>query len=357
MITALKLIGLAVAGGIVLLVVGAFLLLWIARRFFRHALETDRVLPCRVTLEPEPKPQWRSAGVMTGFINDLRALGFRDVGSFQAPELGGMLLHAFYHPQEPAYAVVYDHKQIEPTIDVLRDFADGTSVAATNTEMGKTLDQRPTSKTYWLGKVSARQLFETVKSHPVTAQPISHPAAEFVAHFQRDYARGVNWRLKKGGVNRDEIRRTAEQNGQTLTEEQLTEAWELEREKYRRQLQEGCIAQYLDESQMPAGEWEKICNRAVALPETLELKEIVETLDAALVLDAEQRHQLEKLPISFGDNGIDIAQKLITENLASLGLVKLGEVTEPVLAWIVLAPDREQQPYPALKAVPAVSTA
>ena len=56
----------AVVGGIFLLVIGAVLLVWIIRRFFRRALEADRVLPCRVTLEPELKPQWRSAGAMTG---------------------------------------------------------------------------------------------------------------------------------------------------------------------------------------------------------------------------------------------------------------------------------------------------
>jgi hypothetical protein len=349
MITALKLIGLAVVGGIVLLVGGALLLLWIARRWFRRALAADRLIPCRVTLEPEVNPQWRSAGVATGFINELRALGFQDVGSFQVPELGGLLIHALYHPQDPAYAVVYDHQKVDPTMDISREFADGTSVTATNTTMGETLDRRPGTSGHWLGKVPARQLFEAIKTHPTNVAIASHSSTDFVAHFQKAYAESMNWRLKKGGVSRDEIRGQAEQNGQTLTDEQLTEVWEAEREKYRRQLQEGCIAQHLDDNKMPAAEWEKICDRAVALPETLELKEIVETLDTALTLDAEQRHQLEKLPASFGENGIDIAQKIVAENIAGLGLIKLGEVTEPVRAWIVLATDREQQ-YPAAKA-------
>jgi hypothetical protein len=352
--TVLKIILLVLLGGILLLAIGVALLIWLAKRFFRRAMAADQIIPCRATLEPEPNPQWRSAAAVNGFINELRAIGFQDIGSFQLPELGGLLIHALWHPQEPAYAVVYDHKRMEPTMDVLCRFTDDTSVTATNTNMGRSLDTRPGAKTHWLGKASARHLFDAVRNHPHTAPPCAHTPEEFVARFQRAYAESMDWRLKKGGVSRDEIRRQAEQDGHSLTDEQFNEAYEMQREQYRRQLQEGCIAQFLDKSKMPAVEWEKIHSRAVVIPETFELKEIIEILDGAtclLSLDTEQRHQLEKLPLHFGENGIDIARKLLAENVAGLGLVKVGEVTEPVPAWILLVPDSEHpHPLPPVKA-------
>src|SRR5687768_10511670 len=169
MITTLKLIALAVIGGVIVLVLGLGLLIWFVRRWLRRAIEADRVLPCRVTLEPETKPQWRNAGKVNKLIDELRALGFRDVGSFQVPELGGLLLHGLFHPQEPCYGLVYDHKEMGPTMEIEREFADHTSVNATNTAIAKTLDQRPDAKTHWLGDVPAQQLFDTVKTHIAAA--------------------------------------------------------------------------------------------------------------------------------------------------------------------------------------------
>lgn len=353
--TALKIILLVLLGGIVLLVIGAVLVIWLAKRFFKRAIAAQgQIIPARATLEPEPNPQWRSAAAVHGMIQELHALGFKDVGSFQCPELGGLLMHGLWHPQEPVYAVVYDHKQIAPTMDVLCRYTDDTSVTATNTEMGKSLDTRPGTKTHWLGNASAQQLLDAVRNHPHTAPPCPHPAEDFVWRFQRAYAESMNWRLKKGGVSRDEMRRQAKQDGMELNDEEFEGAYEMQREQYRRQLQEGCIAQFLDESKMPVTEWERIHHRAVVIPETFELKEIVESLESTLGLDEEQQHQLEKLPLQFGENGIDIARKLLAENTAGLNLYKLGEVTEPVPAWIVLLPDQDN---PIIPNLPAVKTA
>ena len=99
------------------------------------------------------------------------------------------------------------------------------------------------------------------------------------------------------------------------------------------------MAQYLDEQNLVAAEWERIQDRTFAIPETLELKEVVEVISTAMCLDDEQRHALEKVQTAFGETALNVAERILNANVGALGLRKLGEVKEPVPAVILLAPE------------------
>jgi hypothetical protein len=340
MIAALKLLGLAFLGGAILLVLGIAFLIWFVRRWFRRAIQQEEsIVPTRVSLTPEPQPQWKNGPQIESYAGQLREHGFSDNGAFQIPELRGLLISAFSHPERTLFAVIYDYQQMAPTVDVWRKFTDGTGVTATNTIIGEDLDQRPTAKTYRIADASVPQLLEAVTSHKNEASPVAHLPENFVSLFQESYLESATWRLQRGGVTKDEIRRHAVRKGTELTEEQLNEAWETQRRQYRRQVQEGCIAQFLDESKMSAAEWEKISDRVIVLAETYELVDIVESLDIHLFLDEEQRHVLEKSETTFGETGIHVAEKILSTNLAGLNLTKLGDVQLPVRALLVRVPD------------------
>jgi hypothetical protein len=335
------LLGLAFLGGAVLLVLGIALLIWFVRRWFRRAVQADEeaFIPTRVSLTPEPQPQWKNSPQIESYAGQLRQLGFSNIGTFQIPELRGLLISAFAHPDHTLFATVYDHQQIAPTVDVWRKFADGTGVTATNTIIGEDLDQRPNAKTYRIADASVRQLLEAVTSHKNEAPPAAHLPENFVSLFQESYFESTTWRLKRGGITKDEIRRHAARKGTELTEEQLNETWKSQRRQYRRQIHEACIAQFLDESKMSAAEWENISDRVIVAAETYELVDIVESLDTHLCLDEEQRHVLEKSETTFGETGIQVAEKILSANLAGLNLIKFGEVQLPVRALLFRVPD------------------
>ena len=109
------------------------------------------------------------------------------------------------------------------------------------------------------------------------------------------------------------------------------------------ELKRACLAQYLDEQQISPADWERIQGRAVVIPETLETDELIETLETALVctLDQEQRHALRQLRKHNAQTALDIVDEIVMGNVAALDLEKYGEVQEPVRAYVLLTPARE----------------
>jgi len=85
--TVLK-IALIVAVVVVLIILAAFA--WIIRIFQQAAKTASGIatLPCRVNLEPEANPQWHNAQAIQEYADQLKGLGFEEVGAFSIPEMG-----------------------------------------------------------------------------------------------------------------------------------------------------------------------------------------------------------------------------------------------------------------------------
>lgn len=333
----LKIIGVVAIVVVLALVFGA---MWLWRMFKGMAkTEAEGHPPCRITVEPEDNPVWRNEKQVLDYAAQLRAAGFEEIGVFTVPELSNLQFLGLIHPAEKFFGYVYDHPKVEPTFEIAADFADDSGLAGTNTTLGQDLEQRPGTFTIRKDGATVKEIFEMVRRHPKAPDRIEVKRENFVEDFKKGYARSMNWRLKKGGVSRDEIRRQALRDKQEMTQEQLEEVYTSIRESYVRRLQEGCIAQYLDERQLVASEWERVQDRTFAIPETLEVKEVIEGISNVMILDEEQRHALEKIQMLFGDTAINIADRILNENIGALGLRKVGEVQEPVPAVILMAPE------------------
>ncbi len=343
MLTLLKVFGIIGLAVFLLLIAGlVFLVRWL-RKVIQSGVEESHSPPCRIYPEPEPNPQWRSPDKINRYAAEFRALGFQDVGAFTIPQVDGLQMLAFVHVQERLYGVIYDHKKVPPTYDICCDFEDKSGLTATNSKAGSALDQRPGHPSLWLGDDRVAAVLEAVRKHPQPAPRVPVSAGQFLSAFTRSYAEGMNWRMKKGGVSRDEIRRHAEHRGMKLDDEALDAVYRSQRKAHVTELQRGCLAQYLDEQQIPAGEWERIRQRALVVPETLQADEVFEALEAAMPLDQEQRHTLKKLRKADCDTALDFIDSILKDNVAGLNLKKTGEVQEPVHAYIFLAPP---QPAP-----------
>lgn len=338
MLTALKI---AVAAVLIVVAVAA-LGLFLVTRWFRRAVkaeaEAGTTPPCRVNPEPEPNPEWKNRKQIEEWSAQLRALGFEDAGAFTIPEMAGLQMAGFCHSGERLMAVIYDHTKIAPSFDICFERPDTSEVTGTSTALGHELARRPESKRISMEKATVEQLYRAVVGEGTAADRVAVAPANFACDFKASYARSMNWKLKQGGVTREDIRREVKRMSQEITDEQLEECFANMREGYVTELRSGCLAQYLDESRLPASEWEKIRDRAFAVPETLNLKEVVETIENTVCPDEEQRHRLEQLQSGRAEDALVVLDRILQDNVGTLGLKKLGEVNEPVRAYILLAP-------------------
>jgi len=341
MILVLKIVAIVV---IVLIVLAISAVTWFVRRvrkFIKDAQdEAPSCPPCRVYPEPEANPQWRTPEQMNKYADEFRKLGFQEIGAFAVPQLQGLLMLAFVHPDERLYGVIYDHKRMEPTFDIVCDLEDGTDINGCSTKIGETLDKRPGHTVYWLGDDRVNVVLDAVLKHPQSAPrvPVSHEG--FLTHFKKSYADGVNWRMRKGGASRDEIRRQIVSKGNEVNEEVVENVYKNLRSAYVAEAQRACLAQYLDEQQIPAAEWEHLQSRAFVVPEILETEELIDVLQNAQPLDQEQRHALKQFRKS-SPSTIEAIDEILVTDVAAMGLEKLGEVHEPVHAYVLLTPVRE----------------
>ena len=242
----LKIIG-VIALVVVAAVVAGAVWFW---RAVRAAAATEPYPPARVSLEPEEHPTWRHESQVMKYAAELRAAGFEQIGVFTIPEMGALHLLAFVHLAEKFYACIYDHKQVV-WFDIFGEFIDQTGLTGTNTAIGDAMDKRPGEIQLSMPHESVKMVFDALREHPRAAERLRVTREGFTETFKRQYARGMNWRMSKGGTSREEIRRQAQEDKRSLTDEQLEEVYKEIRATYVEQLQKGCIAQYLDEAKLP----------------------------------------------------------------------------------------------------------
>jgi hypothetical protein len=337
---------------LVILIIAALGVWWVIRKF-KHAMKgLKEVLdakpmhpPCRVNPLPEPNPQWRNPEAIKKFSDEFLAHGFTALGAFTLPEVGGLQLAAFVHEGERLYGVAYDHEKLPPNIDIVGELEDGGELSGSNTTFGDTVDRRPEVIAIRLDGGGVKELLAAVQAHPAPAPRKPVAGADFATYFRTTYARTMNWRMKRGGVTREEIRRQAQKDGTELTEEQFEEVYQEQRATYMTELQAGCLAQYLDDQKPAAAEWDEIQDRVFAVPAPLTEAEVRELLELHCELDEEQTHRLEQIKLSFSQTALDFMHQVMDGNIGSLGLKRLGTVQEPVPAEIFLVELSEEDDH------------
>lgn len=337
------------AAGLIAAVLLGTAVYWIWQRFRPvPTQQANTPPPCRITLVPEENPNWKNEKAVLKYTEHFRAAGFQRLAAFRIPELDSQRILALIHPAEKFYACLYDSKT-HPTFEVFAEFDGDNSLMGTNSTWVRDMEQRPGSVTLQIANATPAQVLEALRQHEKAPDRVSVKGDGFVAAFLKAYARNLNWKLKKGDITRDQIRLEARRDGHALTTEQIEEQYRAKRAAYVAQLQDGCRAQYRDEQKIDAAEWQRLQNRLFAVPETFELKEVINAISYAVpaALNEKQLQALQKLETSLGDDGIVFIEKIITKNIAELRLKQLGEVKEPVRAWIVVASDGEVVPVAA----------
>lgn len=338
MLMAVKIILVLVLIALVVVVIGVWWFINKVKTAFKDALSGMTVAPpCRVTLQPESHPEWRNGAKIKQYSDDFAANGFTPLGAFSLPELPSLRLAAFVNEAENLFGIAYDHEKLPPNFDVVCRYEDGTDLTVTNTTYASAMDRPPGSPAIRLEGVGVREALDAAWKHPASAPRIPARCGDFAGRFESAYAQEMNWRMSRGGVTREEVRRQAEKKGgDKITDEQLDEVYENQRAAYIAQLQAGCIAQYKREQKPAPAEWEEIEHRVFAIPEVFTEAEVLAEVEANLSLDEEQSARLQMIKLEPGQTALDFMNQALTGKAGPLTLAQIGSVQEPVPARLFL---------------------
>lgn len=339
----------AIALAVVVLAVLAYI--WLRRkvrafgRSLNELVETAAVPPFRVKLQRVEECAWNEAAAVRERVEELRGLGFRDVGSFEAPEITTALV-ALVHSDQSAAAVVYEHPKAGVWIDLVTKYADGSTYAVT-TAQPDLLERPPGRILRNYPGLHPRDLYQRLVDERPSGTMLSIAPEDFVEWFERAYADDMEWRGRRGGPTEDEVRAIAARDGQEVTPETIDHLRGLWRAAYSEHLNEQLRAEYLHATSLSAAEWEEMRERLIFVHEYLDADGIVALYewDWPTADDEEQdddiwdRQTEEIRQLRASRDARSVVEELNARLAPEHRLRKLGDVRQPVAADVYIAPE------------------
>ena len=182
-----------------------------------EAAQKSSVPPFRIKLASVAALEWQSPEEIEKRAAVLREAQFREAGTFIG-EPANLRLAAFCHPEESAYAVIYEGPGGKTWMDLATYYEDGSSV--TYTTVRDTLLDRPDNKLIrFFEGFGAEELLRTFLRERPRMPMLPITPAEFAERFERAYAEGMDFRIAQGGPTEAEIRRIADRSERECTPE------------------------------------------------------------------------------------------------------------------------------------------
>jgi hypothetical protein len=202
-----------------LLIVGATVQ-WYLRRLVKRAGRRAVVaLPDTIRLAGQHPAPWRHADQVRAAADELRAIGFEPAGEYTVPEMPGVLVAGFANTRESLYAAVCEHPAGIVWTDLSGEYADGTSVSASNAPLGDELDpMEGTLRIRERGASASTLLHRTHEAGKPLPLKSVEPAL-FKLTFERVYARDTAARKKRPLTNREADRFLAKVGSKAESEE------------------------------------------------------------------------------------------------------------------------------------------
>ena len=142
------------------------------------------------------------------------AAGYQPVGDFGIPEMEGVWLRAFWHPDLETFAALTDHPETPLFVDLVRLFKDrGILTVTTAPDTGldypgyvtRVRSELDPTQLETIGRLHERLVDHSEERDAVRKQP-----ASFATVFLQLYTLEMDWRIGRGGPSREEILRIAE---------------------------------------------------------------------------------------------------------------------------------------------------
>lgn len=357
----------AVAGAMVGLVLVVWLgWLWLKRKFrglgdaLKAMCAAGGIAPLRISLRTPEEPPWREASSVDAATRSFEAAGYQPVGDYAIPEMGEVAIRAFWHPECASYGVVYDHEQAGLFADLVRLFRDRSWLTVTTAP--DTGMDRPDHARLERMELDVTQLDTVGRMHEVLEdgsrgkEPVRKLAESFPTVFVGAYALEMDWRIARGGVTAEEVRRAAAAGGMEPPDEQAVEivqaAWRSNIESF---VSDEILKAFPSRSGMSAAEWEEKRERIFVVHEHMARDELIDGLGWRMIAgsypedddEAEERAHAEakqRLEAAFAVDslrkGYAAAQQLLPEKRRS---ELVGRVAQPWPADVYLEPETPEE--------------
>ena len=195
------------------------------RRFRETLTETDDSwgVP-RIHLEVDAQPEWMSREPAGHIVRRLAKADFASGRAYTIPEMPSVRLTAMFHAKTGVTAAVYEHDQVGVWVDLGLGYEDGEEITVSNVPTGGEMDHRPEVVKVTMPGASLDDLAAEMRKHLKKKPRVMLNDETFARFFEESYAKDMEWRMERGGVTEEEIRRVAASSGMELTDEQMAMA-------------------------------------------------------------------------------------------------------------------------------------
>jgi hypothetical protein len=268
----------AVFLGLILVLIAAYLWLrWKIRRFTREwagkleafaqnmspaAMGLMYVPPMTLQLTPAEESDAAHPQELELATLEVQNLGFQRGKLFVMGEIGG-ICRAMFHPERKVDAVVYDHPLLGVWIDFAAHFADGSSLSFSNCTQKSGLDQPPDIENRYFPGEQIAALWERFR-RSLPEKPLADIAADgFPQRFEDGHRREMEWRISRGGVTEEEVRRCVEMGGGEFSDEHCDMVQRAWRMRIAQHIDDRLREAFLAASSMSLTEYENARDRLV----------------------------------------------------------------------------------------------
>ena len=196
--------------GTIVLIAFAVLLLTPFPRLIIAALFGKQIARTALAKQPDTihlvkidSSAFRRADKVRALVSEYLGNGFRDVGSFEVPELTGVKLQLVVNARESMYGTVYEHPVAGIWCDVVSRYLDGSSWTHSSARPTG-LEPRPNARQRNLPGSEPVTLIANQRTErpSIGMRPASEGMA--VADFETAYAEYMTW-LKGRGISTGEV--------------------------------------------------------------------------------------------------------------------------------------------------------
>lgn len=192
------------------------------------------VVPFRVRFKELSHPDWIDIEKVERLSAELRDQEFVEQGSYEVAPLG-ILCRIHYHPQlDVAGTVIEGSLPLDVCVSLSSRYEDGTEFCYSSAKLAGVLDQPPYKTLVEVHEDDVALLVEEFLAERPTKPVVPCPAGQFAAWGEESHRREMDWRIDRGGLTEDEIRRVVEAQGGEATPELVATI----RERYRVAIEE-----------------------------------------------------------------------------------------------------------------------
>ena len=296
------------------------------------AIEEGMNVP-EIILEPTDHPALAHPDVVSGLVAQAEQAGATHCGTYDAPA-AGVRLYACAFESPPVYAVIYDHDQVEPWMDVvLRMEGDRSFTASTAPEIGRGAPRPPEDEIVFfapgtdLGAL-VRAAAERAKDEAV----LPAVPGEFKANFEAAAEKSQKY-IQTQTVSQDWLEEIAQDAGVELTGE---EAGHINFSREAQQVTEitnGCLKSLAETGKYTAAEWDDLRDRLVVVWDDMPGAYVSSMFYEFVDLPQELEDAVDELEDETGSARERVA-KLNAKLPEELRLTPEGAVASPVAADI-----------------------